>query len=158
MTVSSTATCPNPALLGPKFSLIEMTPIEYSPSFMQNCVPSLTSLATAAIIGFGICIVTGLVHGARMAYLVNKISSLDFPPRSGGAHLRDVSAHLILNFGPLESLTSQFPQYVYAILTARDPVLQNVWSQPFAPSTQYLLEAALNQADTEDLISYGMGS
>ncbi len=118
MEISRTAICPNPALLGPKLAPIEMTLIEEPMLCSQRSVvlPSLNTF----IINFGIGIIAAMPILARNCYFAHRISSIDFPPGSGGEFLRDVTTLHIRNFGPWESLTSQFPKHAYGVFTDRE--------------------------------------
>jgi len=133
MLVSSTTTCPNPALLGHKF--LEMTPIK--PTHRSTRKPSLNSLITNSIIGFGLYFVSNVVRGglflAREHYLVNKIASIDFPLGSEGEFLRDRAVEIIRNHGLWLSFTSPLPHQAYAFLTA--PSLQLSMNRPHLPQS-----------------------
>ena len=139
MLVSSAGTCPNPALLGPKLSPIEMTPIESSlvESTLRSMkiskptsttdLPSLHNIAIVFITFFGVGVVAvAMLHRARISYLANKISSLNFPPGSDGEHARDGAAKIIQDFTLLQKFTSSFPQQTYDTLT--NPKNQQNWN------------------------------
>lgn len=121
MAVSFTTTCPNPALFGPP---IRMTPIESPLSSMEirkpYYSPYLTVLAASAMVGVSIGIAGSLVMAARQCYLVHKISSMDFPPGSEGAFLRDDTVNMFRN--PLffmQQLPSPLTQRMYDGLAAQ---------------------------------------
>jgi hypothetical protein len=145
MLVSSAGTCPNPALLGPKLSPIEITQIESALSSMEiskptstTDLPSLHNIAIVFITFFGISVVAAKLHNARISYLANKISSLGFPPGSDGERLRDGAAKIIQDFSLLQKFTSLYPQKAYDLLT--DTKWQNYWNADLYQTLQQVDE------------------
>jgi len=172
MTISSIATCPNPALLGVTVAPIEMTPIESTLSSMEISKPSFTTNLANTImvhkIGLAITFITFLSLGVATGWLLvrrelslaDKISSLDFSSGSTGQFVRAAFLQTIENnYGILQWCTSQLPlqayQQAYDVLTA--PNIQNTWNAPLpanALNTNLeMINSALGQAGFEVVLA-----
>jgi len=128
MLVTSPATCPNPALLGPKLSPIETTPIEPA---VESREPSVTTyMAASFIANLGLGAVIGTLYIARTYYLAHKIHSINYPSGSGGAFLQDRVINKIHDplwaFRPWK--LSTYTQRWYAFLT--EPRSLNTLNNP----------------------------
>lgn len=138
MLASLTATCPNPTLLGPTLSPIEMTPIESSPYLIREprILPFSSLAITNPIIGISFGIAFG-VAWITTTYIVKsfdlaKVSRIAFPSGSEGARIKDEALQNFQNVGLWKCQIS----FYRLILT--DPEKRTLWNLPAAVAAPYL--------------------
>jgi hypothetical protein len=117
MSVSSTATCPNPDLFG----VNAMTPIGSTPSPMEICYcrPDIGSVLINSIgmVAAGIFLLSAFQITCKIVS-ASKIYSTRFNPDTQGAHFQDELINVIVHDKVIDSFTTNLPDKARVVLSS----------------------------------------